>query len=255
MAAVKVDELKYVQLGVRGENDVLDFQIDISEWLAQWPDALYSIVAVRHDETLPYIAVTSVQGDILIWHVSESDTHIMGTGYMEVRATGADGKRKKTRVVPTVVDRSLDGVSTDVPEPMQDWVDQVLRAYATMMDYAETTVRECEAQLERAMHIFAESNLRTEEINEGWVRLIGGNVGAVLGDISYPVGSVFVTTGNVTPASLFGGDWEEVKGRMLLGTSTAYAAGTQGGSATITIAERNLPEGVLFEDVPRSVPN
>ena len=44
---------------------------------------------------------------------------------------------------------------------------------------------------------------------------------------SYPVGSIFQTVGNTSPAALFGGTWQEIaQNRALMGASYAHAAGT-----------------------------
>ena len=44
---------------------------------------------------------------------------------------------------------------------------------------------------------------------------------------AYPVGSIFQTVGNTSPAALFGGTWQEIaQNRVLMGASYAHAAGT-----------------------------
>lgn len=44
---------------------------------------------------------------------------------------------------------------------------------------------------------------------------------------AYPVGSIFQTVGNTSPAALFGGTWWEIaQNRVLMGASYAHAAGT-----------------------------
>nr|DAL70447.1 MAG TPA: baseplate protein [Caudoviricetes sp.] len=44
---------------------------------------------------------------------------------------------------------------------------------------------------------------------------------------AYPVGSIFQTVGNTSPAALFGGTWQEIAfNRVLMGAGNAYAAGT-----------------------------
>lgn len=44
---------------------------------------------------------------------------------------------------------------------------------------------------------------------------------------AYPVGSIFQTVSTTSPASLFGGIWQEIaQNRVLMGASYAYAAGT-----------------------------
>lgn len=56
----------------------------------------------------------------------------------------------------------------------------------------------------------------------------------------YPVGSIYITTRNVSPADLFGGTWQEIKGRFLLGESTNYPAGTTGGSNQIIFSSSGV---------------
>ena len=46
-------------------------------------------------------------------------------------------------------------------------------------------------------------------------------------DNLYPVGSIFQTVSNTSPAALFGGSWEEIASeRVLMGASSTHAAGT-----------------------------
>jgi len=39
-------------------------------------------------------------------------------------------------------------------------------------------------------------------------------------DMVYPVGSIYMSVNSTSPATLFGGTWEQIKGRFLLGTGT-----------------------------------
>ena len=59
----------------------------------------------------------------------------------------------------------------------------------------------------------------------------------------YPVGSIYMSTVNTSPTTLFGfGTWAALAaGQMLLGAGGGYTAGTTGGSATTTIGLANLP--------------
>jgi len=36
-------------------------------------------------------------------------------------------------------------------------------------------------------------------------------------DFIYPVGSIYITTSSISPATLFGGTWERIKGRCIVG--------------------------------------
>lgn len=49
-------------------------------------------------------------------------------------------------------------------------------------------------------------------------------------DIVYPVGTIFITTDETSPAIRFGGTWEQIKDEFLLGASDDYTAGSSGGS-------------------------
>ena len=56
----------------------------------------------------------------------------------------------------------------------------------------------------------------------------------------YPVGSIYMSTVNVSPASFFGGTWQAIEqGRMLMAAGSSWQAGTTGGAAyhTLTVAE------------------
>ncbi len=51
-------------------------------------------------------------------------------------------------------------------------------------------------------------------------------------NLVYPVGSIYMSVNSVSPATLFGGTWEQLKDKFLLGAGDTYSLGTTGGSAT-----------------------
>lgn len=55
----------------------------------------------------------------------------------------------------------------------------------------------------------------------------------------YPVGSIYMSVSATSPATLFGGTWESLGGRFLIGQNGTYTAGSTGGEAshTLTLAE------------------
>lgn len=65
-------------------------------------------------------------------------------------------------------------------------------------------------------------------------------VDEILG-LVYPVGSIYMSINNVSPATLFGGKWVQIKGRFLLGASDVYKANTTGGEATHTLTTDEMP--------------
>ena len=56
---------------------------------------------------------------------------------------------------------------------------------------------------------------------------------------AFPVGYIYPSTEAESPASIFGGTWEQLEDVFLLCSGDTYAAGTTGGEAshTLTIAE------------------
>lgn len=66
---------------------------------------------------------------------------------------------------------------------------------------------------------------------------LGGKTLSELMLAIYPVGSVFISTSSVSPATLFGGSWSALAGRFLLGAGSGYTAGATGGEATVSLTK------------------
>lgn len=59
----------------------------------------------------------------------------------------------------------------------------------------------------------------------------------------YPVGSIYMSVNSTSPATLFGGTWEAIQGKFLLGADGgAYKAGNTGGEATHTLTVDEIPK-------------
>ena len=64
---------------------------------------------------------------------------------------------------------------------------------------------------------------------------------SALVDLIYPVGAIYLSTVNTSPATLFGGSWTQIKDTFLLTAGDTYTAGNTGGEATHTLSEAELP--------------
>ena len=64
------------------------------------------------------------------------------------------------------------------------------------------------------------------------------NVNPLL-DLVYPVGSVYLSTTGVNPATLYGGTWEQISNAFLVAAGSNY--GSSGGAAQVTLTTANLP--------------
>lgn len=58
---------------------------------------------------------------------------------------------------------------------------------------------------------------------------------------AYPIGIIVSFAIDVNPAQLFGGSWEKIEGKFLLGSSSLYPLGGEGGSATHTLTVEEMP--------------
>lgn len=58
---------------------------------------------------------------------------------------------------------------------------------------------------------------------------------------AYPVGAIYLSVTNANPAALFGGTWERIGGRFLLGADSTYAAGSTGGEAAHQLTTSEMP--------------
>ena len=53
-------------------------------------------------------------------------------------------------------------------------------------------------------------------------------------NLVYPIGAVYLSLSSTNPGTLFGGTWEQLKDRFLLGAGDSYSVGGTGGAATHT---------------------
>lgn len=73
--------------------------------------------------------------------------------------------------------------------------------------------------------------------------------GASMNDIMnlvYPVGAIYLSTSEVSPGTLFGGTWERLEDRMLIGAGDAYKAATTGGSSKISYTPSGTVSNTLL---------
>ena len=60
-------------------------------------------------------------------------------------------------------------------------------------------------------------------------------------DLVYPIGAIYMSVNDIHPSTLFGGTWEQLKDRFLLGAGSTYSNGDTGGSATHKLTVNEIP--------------
>ena len=85
--------------------------------------------------------------------------------------------------------------------------------------------------------------------SEGEKQTITIPSGASMNDIMnlvYPVGAIYLSTSEVSPGTLFGGTWERLKDRMLIGAGDVYEAAATGGSSKISYTPSGTVNNTLL---------
>lgn len=57
----------------------------------------------------------------------------------------------------------------------------------------------------------------------------------------FPIGAIYLSVDSRNPASIFGGTWEQIQGRFLLGAGGGYVAGNIGGESSVTLTLSQMP--------------
>ena len=60
-------------------------------------------------------------------------------------------------------------------------------------------------------------------------------------NLIYPVGSIYFSVNDVSPATFLGGTWEQIKDTFLLCSGDTYSSGSTGGEATHTLTVDESP--------------
>ena len=57
----------------------------------------------------------------------------------------------------------------------------------------------------------------------------------------YPVGSIYISLNSTNPSSIFGGTWEQIQVRFLLGVSSSHPVNQTGGEESHTLTVNEMP--------------
>jgi hypothetical protein len=60
-------------------------------------------------------------------------------------------------------------------------------------------------------------------------------------NLTYPVGSIYMSVNSTSPATLFGGTWSALYNYFLIGAGSSYSAGSTGGSSSRSLSTSNMP--------------
>lgn len=115
---------RLISIGRSGENEHRRVAFDISEYLAQYPDATFGLIHSPSGVTAYPVATVAVENDQLVWTVTSSDVTSEGQGRCELIVRQGDTIAKSiiymTQVLP-----ALDAAG-EAPEPWESWQERMI---------------------------------------------------------------------------------------------------------------------------------
>ena len=123
-----IENLLQLFIGLQGESNARMIDIDMSEWMRDWPDAKVDMLVQRPGEDKTYPVKTALRGGHLLWTPKREDVLIAGMGKAQIILTDKNDVELRSRVVQTIIGESIAGTEGEAPDPEQGWVHQVLQA-------------------------------------------------------------------------------------------------------------------------------
>lgn len=115
--------LHAVEISRQGENEFREIEIDVSSWLAEYPDGKISVIYCRPDGELYPVIVNAAESPI-IWRPTATDTAAAGKGAIEVRIQIGDALGKSCTIAAKVLG-ALGAPGGTPAAPAPDWAQQV----------------------------------------------------------------------------------------------------------------------------------
>lgn len=138
-----IEKLATLFIGREADGGVQRVEIDCTTWRRDHPQLTDYRIEVTSPNGIIYFPDVSVEGNILVWNITQADTSAKGRGLYQVVATGADGSRKTSDHPELVVMSIMEGTAQDTPpDPSKPWTDKVYDAAKSVEELAALIARE-----------------------------------------------------------------------------------------------------------------
>ena len=117
---------RIVDIGIQGENKARTNIFDITEFVENFGEGTLSILHQRPEEDYAYPVSFIIDGHNAIWKANNADLEIAGHGKLILQYQVGE-VIVKTLIFVTVIHKSI-GDESDVPEPIEPWVNEVIEA-------------------------------------------------------------------------------------------------------------------------------
>lgn len=148
-----------LNLGRCGESGVRCVEIELQEWMDEYPQACVQLI-VRQPGTDGYLAATVLDDGLLRWEIDRANTAQEGFGKAELMLIGDGGECKKSATADIYVGPSLSTeLEAEPPSPMLPWL-------AQMAEYASSVTagaRETAALTQESRELCGQSGQAAQE--------------------------------------------------------------------------------------------
>lgn len=127
--SMNVEKPCKLSIGYVGENIVTEIAFDYSAWKKKYGDGVLALELKRYGDEYAYPVVISTEGDSTsVWTIRDTDVAKNGRGQAQLQYVIGDAV-KKSAIFVVDVERSLEE-TTDVPDPYEEWLDDIIRISA-----------------------------------------------------------------------------------------------------------------------------
>ena len=146
-----IDRLPPLILGIESENDARKLIIDVTTWRAEFPEMWFEIlVELPGQPGIQYPAPTTLEGNDLMWVISDEFTAATGEGKYEVLGHSGETLKRTGAQTFTVLESAIDISVAGVPDVSKPWVEQVLAARECIFNAQAITQEQAEAAAQSA---------------------------------------------------------------------------------------------------------
>ena len=114
-----------INIGRQGENDITEIMFDYSGLVEEYGEGTLSCIVQRKKTDDPYPTILTAENHIATWNVSSVDTAYAGTGKIQLSYV-VDEQIKKSIIYKIKVEPSILPTSEDPPEPIKNYLDQIV---------------------------------------------------------------------------------------------------------------------------------
>lgn len=161
-------------------------EFDFSAFVEEFGEGQITLVVQRKKDDDPYPVVLDVDGAKATWNITNVDTAYKGTGKIQLSYVVGE-QIKKSLIYKIKVDASVVPASEEPPEPIQNYLDQMIEIGEQVHEDAQSVDAKIEEIDQAVIDAEAEIEQKKEEVLEDISELItfsdtgNGNISIEIG--------------------------------------------------------------------------